>query len=238
MLKNYFKIAFRNLWKHRVFSFINIMGLTVGMTACFLIFLYVRFELSYDGFHEKGDRIYRMVADIKTPTEVLPIHGPAWAVPPNAKEYFPEIESFVRVSNASWLIRKGDVKFQEENSLNVDSSFFRVFSFRLLHGDPATALKEPLSIVFSETAAKKYFGTTDPVGQTVLFSGDGLTARITGVMQDLPENSQLKADMLVSMSTTTQRFNPDLDKQWGSYGAYAYFLFLERNDQSSSFFPS
>lgn len=224
MLKNYFKIAFRNLWKHRAFSFINIMGLTVGMTACFLIFLYVRFELSYDHFHEKADRIYRVVADIKTPTEVLKAGGPAWAVAPNARQYFPEIESFVRLSNESFLIRKGDVKFQEENTLYADSSFFQVFSFKLLHGDPTTALKEPLSLVFSETAAKKYFGNSDPVGQTVLFSGEGLTARVTGIMKDLPENSQIKADLLVSMSTLTQRFNPRLDQQWGNYGASAYLL--------------
>jgi putative ABC transport system permease protein len=86
MIKNYFKIAFRNLWKNKVFSFINIMGLTVGMTACFLIFLYVKFELSYDAFNSKADRIYRVVSDIKTPTEVLHAGGPAWAVAPNAKE--------------------------------------------------------------------------------------------------------------------------------------------------------
>jgi putative ABC transport system permease protein len=83
MLKNYFKIAFRNLWRHRVFSLINILGLTVGMTACFLIFLYVRFELSYDKFHSKGDRIYRIVCDIKTPTETMHPGGPAWAVGPH-----------------------------------------------------------------------------------------------------------------------------------------------------------
>ena len=224
MIKNYFKIAFRNLWKHRIFSFINIMGLTVGMTACFLIFLYVRFELSYDRFHEKEDRIYRVVADIKTPTEVLHAHGPAWAVPPNMKEYFPEIQAFVRTSNESFLIRKGDVKFQEEHSLYADSAFFQVFSFKLLHGDSATALKEPLSLVFSETAAKKYFGNADPVGQTVLFTGDGLMAKVTGVMKDLPENSQIKADLIVSMSTLTQKFNPGLDKQWGNYGSSAYVL--------------
>ena len=95
MIRNYFKIAFRNLWKHRVFSFINIMGLTVGMTAFFLIFLYVQFELSYDSFNNKADRIYRVVSDIKTPTEVIHASGPSWAVPPFAKEEFPEIESFV-----------------------------------------------------------------------------------------------------------------------------------------------
>ena len=82
MIKNYLKIAFRNLWRHRVFSLINILGLTVGMTACFLIFMYVRFELSYDSFHTKGDRIYRVVADIKTPTETMNTSGPSWAVAP------------------------------------------------------------------------------------------------------------------------------------------------------------
>src|SRR5689334_1415963 len=97
MLKNYFKIAFRNLWRHRVFSFINIMGLTVGMTACLLIFLYVRFEMSYDQFHTKADRIYRIVADLKTPTETIPNGGPAWAVPGHLKFDFPEIEAFSRV---------------------------------------------------------------------------------------------------------------------------------------------
>lgn len=224
MLKNYFRIAFRNLRKYRVFSFINIMGLTVGMTACFLIFLYVRFEVSYDRFHDKGDRVYRVIADIKTPTEVLKTGGPGWAVPPNMKEYFPEVESFVRLSNESFLIRKGDVKFQEENSLYADSAFFQVFSFKLLHGNPRTALKEPLSLVFSESAAKKYFGNADPVGQTVLFTGEGFTATVTGVMKDLPENSQVKADLLISMSTLTQKFNPNLDKQWGNYGASAYIL--------------
>ncbi|WP_315815866.1 ABC transporter permease [Paraflavitalea speifideaquila] len=82
MIKNYIKTAFRNLWKHKAFSFINIMGLTVGMTACFLIFLYVRFELTYDAFNSKADRIYRVVTDLKTPSEVIKTSGPSWAVPP------------------------------------------------------------------------------------------------------------------------------------------------------------
>src|SRR5580765_2480252 len=99
MLKNYFKIAFRNLWRHRVFSLINILGLTVGMTACFLIFLYVRFELSYDSFNTKADRIYLVVADIKTPTDTLHAHGPSWAVAPNLIREFPEIESAVRLND-------------------------------------------------------------------------------------------------------------------------------------------
>ena len=224
MIKNYLKTTFRNLWKHRVFSFINIMGLTVGMTACFLIFLYVKFELSYDSFHSKADRIYRMVSDIKTPTETINANGPAWAVAPNAKNDFPEIEAAVRISGESFLIRKGNVKFQEENSVYADSSLFHVFDFKMIHGDPATALKEPLSLVFTETAAKKYFGNGNPVGQVVLFTGDAFPAKITGVIKDIPENSIIKADMIVSMTTLTQKFNQHIDDAWGGYGESAFLL--------------
>ncbi len=224
MLKNYFKIAFRNLWRHRVFSLINILGLTVGMTACFLIFLYVRFELSYDKFHSKGDRIYRIICDIKTPTETMKPGGPAWAVGPHLMGGFPEVEAAVRTTDDELLVRKGNVKFQEKNSLWADSSFFEMFDFKLIKGNPHTALNEPLSIVFSESAVKKYFGDKDPVGQTVLLTGDGFTAKITGVMKDIPENSMIKADMIVSMNTLTRKLNPGLNDQWGNYGNRTYVL--------------
>ncbi|MDP4130528.1 MAG: ABC transporter permease [Bacteroidota bacterium] len=224
MLKNYFKIAFRNLWRHRVFSFINVIGLTISMTACFLIFLYVHFELSYDSFHSKADRIYRVVTDLKTPSEMLHTGGPSWAVGPHIVQEFPQLEAAVRTTGDELLVRKGNVKYQELNSLYADSAFFKVFDFKLLKGDPATALNEPLSIVFSQSAAKKYFGDQDPVGQTVLLTGDGLTAKITGLMEDMPENSLIKADMLVSMTTLTRKFNPGLDDQWGNYGNSTYIL--------------
>src|SRR5215218_9882073 len=180
MIKSYLKVAFRKLWSQKAFSLINIIGLAIGMTACFLIFLYVNFELSYDSFHSKADRIYRVVADIKTPTEVINAGGPSWAVPPNAADEFPEVESFARViTGDNVLIRKGDVKFQEENAAWADSALFNMFDFTLLKGNKKTALKEPFSIVFSETAAKKYFGKTDPVGQTLLITGDALPAKVT-----------------------------------------------------------
>ncbi len=224
MLKNYFKIAFRNLWRHRVFSFINILGLTVGLTACFLIFLYVRFELSYDKFHSKGDRIYRIVCDIKTPTETMHPGGPSWAVGPHLMGGFPQVEAAVRTTDDELLVRKGDVKFQEMHSLWADSSLFEVFDFKLIKGNPHSALNEPLNIVFSESAVKKYFGDKDPVGQTVLLTGEGFTAKITGVMKDIPENSMIKADMIVSMNTLTRKLNPNLDNQWGNYGNRTYVL--------------
>ena len=230
MIKNYLKIALRNLWRHKGYSFLNILGLAVGMTAFFLIFLYVGMELSYDRFHTKADRIYRIVADIKTPTEVIHPSGPSWAVPSHLKMDFPEIEAFVRTNNYDVLVRKGDVKFQETNALLVDSTFFKVFDFKLLKGNPATALKEQLSVVLSETAAKRYFGNGDPMGQTVLLTGNSLPAKVTGLMKDIPENSQITADMLVSMNTLTEKLAPGLDDQWGNYGALAYILLKPGTD--------
>lgn len=224
MLKNYFKIAFRNLWRHRVFSFINIMGLSVGMTACLLIFLYVRFEMSYDKFHPKVDRIYRVVADIKTPTETIPAGGPAWAVPSHIKIDFPEVEAFTRVMGDNLLFRKGDIKFIESNAIWADSAFFSIFHFPLLQGNARTALKEPFSIVLTESAAKKYFGKANPMGQTILMTGDALPATVTGIIKDMPENTQVKGDVIVSMSTITQKWDNKLDDQWSNYSPAAYLL--------------
>lgn len=231
MIKNYLKIAFRNLWKHKAFTGINILGLCVGITASFLILLYVSFELSYDSFHTKADRIYRVVADIKTPTEVINAGGPAWAVAPNVKDEFPEVESFVRIAgDDDLLMRNGDVKFQQGNAMWADSTFFEVFDFKMVKGDPHTALKEPLSIVFTESTAKKYFGNKDPMGQTLLITGEAFPAKVTGIIKDMPENSQVKGDVVLSMSTITQKFNASLDSQWGNYGAQAYLLLKANTD--------
>lgn len=224
MFRNYLKTAFRNLWKHKAFSFINIMGLTVGMTACFLIFLYVRFELSYDTFNTKADRVYRIVGDLKTPTETLKTSGPSWAAPPNIKDEFPEVEAFVRFNGDYMLLRRGDVKIQEPSIGFADSALFKIFDFKLLQGNPAKALTEPQSIVLSEKAAKKLFGNENPMGQTLLMWDSGEPAKVTGIMQDIPENSQLKVDVFVSMSTLTGKFAKDLDNQWGNYGTSAWLL--------------
>jgi putative ABC transport system permease protein len=225
MIKNYLKIAFRNLWRHRVFSLLNITGLTVGMVAFFLIFLYVRFELSYDSFHTKADRIYRVVCDIKTPTETLHFSVPAWAVMPHAGKYFQEVESAVRVlMGDNILVKKGDIKFQETNAAWADSAFFHVFDFPLVEGNPKTALKEPFSVVLTETTAKKYFGKANPMGQSLIITGDTLHFLVTGVMKDIPENSQIKADMILSMNTLSQRLQRGMDDQWSNYGASSYLL--------------
>jgi putative ABC transport system permease protein len=224
MIKNYFKIALRKLWKHKVFSFINIMGLAVGMTACFLIYLYVHFETSYDAFNTKANRIYRIITDIKTPSDLLQWSSTSAPMAINMQKDFPEVESAVRISGQSFLIRKDDKKFQEENSIMADSSLFNIFDFPLVYGDKNTALKEPMSIVLSQTAAKKYFGNTNPVGQNVLLTGAAINATITGVMKDIPENSQIKADMIVSMSSQKQINGQSADSQWASFNLVSYLL--------------
>ncbi|HEY8916203.1 MAG TPA: ABC transporter permease [Chitinophaga sp.] len=226
MLKNYLKIALRNLWKHKVFSFINITGLAVGMTACFLIFLYVHFELSYDSFHSKAGRIYRLATDVKTPTETLYNGTTNIPVVPAIKNDFPEVESYVRVADLGILVRKGDLKFQEDNIRVVDSTFFRVFDFKLLKGDMDKALQAPFTVVLTQTTAKKYFGDKDPVGQTLTFdTEDGdRTATVTGLMEDFPENSQIKASMLLSMPSLIQVYAKNYADNWTVHHPASYLL--------------
>jgi putative ABC transport system permease protein len=224
MIRNNLKIAFRNLWKHQVFSFINVMGLSVGMTACFLIGLYVNFELSYDAIHSKSDRIYRLVTDLKTQSETLNLDVTSWSFAPHIKQDFPEVESFVRVNTANLSIKKGNVQFRDEKALFADSSFFNVFDFKLLRGNPETALKDHFNAVLSEKSAAKYFGKSDPIGKTLFITDKNLPVTITGVMADIPENSQIKADVLLSMSTFTQKLNNKLDENWGDFGTISYLV--------------
>jgi len=223
MLNHYFKIAFRSLWRHKAFSLLNITGLAVGMSAFFLIYQYVCFETSYDNFHTRSGRIYRLVTDLKSTAATQ--HQPSTSMPMaiNLKADYPEVEEVVRLNKQNMLIRRGDVKFQEDNTVFADSSLFSLFDFPLLSGNPATALKEPFSVVLSQTTANKYFGDTDPMGQTLLFSDSGFTARVTGILKDLPENSSIKADLFVSMSTR-KRFRDSLDYRWGNFSVYSYLL--------------
>ena len=196
------------------------------MVAFFLIFLYVHFELSYDSFHKKADRIYRIVADIKTPTETLPTSQPAWAVPIHMPRELQEVEAAVRVSQGdNWLVTRGDQHFEQDDVAMADSNFFQVFDFPFVKGDPATALKEPYSIVLTEATARKYFVTADPIGQSLTLTRDRFHAKVTGVMKDIPENSQLKASMIISINTVTRtNAGRSLDDQWGNYGPSGYVL--------------
>jgi putative ABC transport system permease protein len=231
MIKNYLKVSFRNLWKHKVFSGINIVGLAVGMAACFLIFLYVSFELSYDNFHSKADRIYRVVADVKTPTETIRSGVVTTPVAINLKRDFPEIEDAVRIAPERLLVKKGNIKFQEEKLVLADSTLFNVFDFPLVAGNKKTALVEPMSVVVSQTAAKKYFGNTNPMGQALQVTGEAINAKVTGVMKDIPRNSQIEADMIFSQSSSKQISGFAMsDSEWTNHTNYTYILVKPNTD--------
>jgi putative ABC transport system permease protein len=147
----------------------------------------------------------------------------------NAKEEFPEIEKVVRFDNNSFLVRRGEIKFQEDKAVMADSTFFEVFDFPLLRGDPHTALREPFTVVLTESTAKKYFANTDPMGQTLLLTDEGRPTKVTGVMKDMPENTLLKADLLISKSTS-RRFDSSEDRRWSSFGMYSYALLKPNTD--------
>jgi len=232
MLKNYLKIAWRNIWKTKGFSIINIMGLAVGMTACFLIALYVNFERSYDRYHGKADRIYRLVCDVKTPTETINANITSGPMAMYAAKDLPEIENFVRLLPNSLLIRKDNIKYQESKLFFADSTLFQLFDFAMVAGDPATALKEPFSVVLSESAAKKYFGQEDPMGKSLLLTDDSFNSKVTGVIKDIPENSQFKGDVFVSMVTLIKMANFKFDEQWGNFGFTSYLLTKPNTDPS------
>jgi putative ABC transport system permease protein len=221
MFKNYCKTAFKNFWRYKVVSFINVMGLSVGMTACFMIFLYVSFETGYDKFHSKAGRIYRLVCDTKTPGVVSRGFYTSAAMAANLKAEFPEVEKVTSFSRGNLLVRKDNVKFQEENTLNVDPDFFSLFDFSLKQGNPNLALTRPVSIVLSETAAKKYFGTADPMGQSVLLSQNNWIGTVTGIMKDIPENSQIKADILFFSGRVP---NTKSDTDWNNLNYITYIL--------------
>jgi putative ABC transport system permease protein len=233
MLKNFFKIALRNLWRKRAFSFINVTGLAVGMACCFLIFLYVHFELSYDRFHQKADRIYRVVGDLKSSTETLHWYVTPGPLARSIQSEFPQVQEVTRFIELGVLIQKDHFKFREAHTIWADSSIFSVFDFPLKYGDPRTALQEPNSIVLSETAAVKYFGHSNPIGQHLLLTSRSIPGIVTGLMKDIPGNSHINADMLVSMATYTRSIQPWVETSWGDYLFSTYVLLAPGADPAA-----
>lgn len=224
MFKNNLRIAFRHLRRHKLYSFISIIGLSIGIAAAFLIFLYVHFELSYDTFNAKADRIYRLVADVKTSSETL---NSQFTSPPmgiNIKADFPEVEDYVRLNTASLLLTEGNTKYQEDRCMFSDSSLFKIFDFKLIEGNPHTALADPFSIVLTESAAKKYFGNTNPIGKPILLTGGHFMTHITGIMKDIPENSQIKADIIISWPTMKIFGDSTSDQNWADIRSSTYLL--------------
>ena len=220
MLKNYIVIALRNMRRHPGYAFINMGGLAVGMACCLLILLYVQDELSYDQFHKKADQIYRVVTNKSTSTP-----GP---LAPTVAETFPDVERTVRLYAFNvWgelgLLSYGDRTFYEEHFYMSDPSFFEVFDFPLVQGDWQTALQDPFSMVLTETMVAKYFGDEDPLGKRITYENE-LVYTITGVLKNIPPNSHLQPDFLVSLQGITTLRSADALDGWYNHAYQTYVV--------------
>lgn len=199
MFKNYIKTAFRSLKKNKGFTIINILGLALGLCVCMLIVFYVIDELSYDKYNTRIDRIYRVNNDIKFGGNTNNYAVSPSPLAPTLLSDFPEVEKAVRFRNSgNFKVRKGDLNIQEHNFLYADPQIFDVFTMPMLHGDPKTALNDEKSVVITETTAKKYFNTVDVVGNTLTFN-DTLFYKVSGVIKDIPKQSHIAFDFLLSM---------------------------------------
>jgi len=201
MFLNYIKIAFRNLFKYKVFSLINISGLAIGMCCCFLILLWVLDELSFDRFHEHYPDLYRTVIDVNDDTgKRTTVYGPS-ALGPALKEEFPEVVDFARYVQAPQLaLKHGDVVFNEK-IMWADPGFFRIFTFPAIDGNLDTALNTPTSMVITRRIARKYFGTDRDVIGKVLKLNNRTDFQITAIIDDVPANSHLDFDIIAPFST-------------------------------------
>lgn len=223
MLKNYIKIAFRNLMKRKGYTFINISGLAIGITCCLLISMYVFNELRYDLFNEQADHIYRIKQTSISPTQQTTAATAPFRAGPMLKAEYPHlIEHTVRFfdmqqSTHTMLHRNTETSFRESNFYFVDSTFFEVFSGKLIQGNPDEVLAEPLSLVITEERARKYFGDENPIGKTLSFNGRrSMALEITGIMESWPDQSHMAIDMLASFSSVDvlYRQTPDYDESW------------------------
>jgi putative ABC transport system permease protein len=217
MLRNYFKIAVRNLWKNKGFTAINIAGLAIGLACFVLIALYVVDELSYDRYNTKADNIYRVDADINFGGNELKLAVSSDPMGATLKKDYPQVEEYTRVyaSAGSKLIKKGNEFIDEQRVANVDSTFFNVFTIPAISGDTKTALNEPNTVVLSESAAKKYFGSTDVVGKTI--EADNTPYKITAVVEDVPRNSHFILDFYFSMKNVDYQFGNYLSHNFQTY---------------------
>jgi len=221
MWKNYFKISFRNLWKNKSFTLINIAGLAIGMAVSFSILLYVVNEVTYDRFHEKRDRIYRLAAHMDM-QDVMPIPlGPALV------EEFPEVENFTRIQEAgTTIISRENHLFKETGIYYVDPGFFQIFTVLAKSGNPETFLDAPFNVVITEDMAEKYFGEENPLGQTLEWDHSH-EYTVTGVVEKMPENSHFKFNMLSSISTLES-----LGRNLNDWMGFSIYTYLELNENA------
>ena len=227
MIKNYFLTAIRNLLKNWSYSLINIIGLSIGIAASLFIALYVIHETSYDRFHENAEQIYRIGVNGQFSSETIDQVVTAAPMAQAMIQDYPEVKNAVRLRGAGdWLMVYGDRKFNEDEVLFADSTFFDVFSFRLLKGDPQNALRDPHSLVMTESTAKKYFGNGEALGKLIKVESDTTLYKVTGVVADPPGNSHFHFEILGSLSTLSH----SRSTFWISHNYYTYLLLNEDAD--------
>ncbi len=236
MFKNYLKVAIRNLSKRKIYSLINIVGLATGMAICLMIVLFIKNELSYDRFEKNKDQIYRMVVDRKYPGRSTSYSLIPQSFAQTIKQEIPEVTEAVRIfnflGNGSFQLKQGDKSFEEKHALLVDSNFFNVFDYPFVQGDPATALDKPNTMVLTQTAAKKYFGSAEQaIGQLLQPEGDDDTPpyEVTGVCRDWPENSHFYFEVLISTAG-----NPGFHfTNYVNFAAHTYLLLHDKASPQS-----
>ncbi|MEQ8470870.1 MAG: FtsX-like permease family protein [Marinoscillum sp.] len=230
MLKNYFKISMRNLWRHKSYTAINVIGLAVGLAAFLLINQYVHYERSYDSFHKDAGQLYRLTTDMIVDGQLKT--RDAMSFNPSGKvitDEFPEVESYALTYNNGQLsLRKGESLIRESYVKMVDEHFINLFGFDVIAGDPSTMLKEPYSIVLTRKRAQFYFGDENPIGKTLkVYSGFDREFEVTGVIEDVPINTHYKFDLLVSISSIQQRLD---DEGWNAFNYYTYLRLAPGTD--------
>jgi putative ABC transport system permease protein len=232
MLRNYLKIAFRNIIRHKAFSIINISGLAIGMVSSILILLWVRGELSYDNFHKNAAQTYRLTSDFG---DLKVAVNPA-GMPAALKAKLPVIKNTVRLTTSDLstvLLETGNKKFEEKNAAYADPSFLDIFSFPLLKGDRASALSRVDAVLITQAIATKYFGNEDPIGKT-LRKDNGENVVVTGVLANIPANSHLQCDIIFPMASLA-RWNNDLQTNvWDSFNFYTYVQLDKNFDPSAA----
>ena len=230
MLKYYLKIAVRNTQRHKGFILLNYIGMTVGLTCFLLILFYVKFEFSYDRYHEHADSLYRIIVDThefyrgKDQVSITPA-----PLAPTLKEELPEVIGAVRIKNRTRFIRHNSELFSE-TVYYADPEILELFTFPLATGDKRTALNAPYSLLITRESASKYFANRNPVGQTLSISDRQY--KVTGILENIPENSHFHLDFLSPFSTLVDIIGQDRIKQWNNWSYHTYVRLGEDTDLS------
>jgi putative ABC transport system permease protein len=224
MLKNYFITAWRNFRRNKLYSAINVFGLSAGLAACLLIGVYIHHELSYDKFNVKASRIVRTTMEYSSAGTVNTTASTGTKVGPQFKRMFPSVEEYVRTYVSHNVVKAGDKIFDEPHILYADQSFFRLFSFHIIKGDAATALDAPDKMVLTRSMAKKYFGNEDALNKTITSGGKDF--RVSAVCEDIPQNSQIKFDFVTQFLNLG---NGVKDETWWTANWITYFLLRDEN---------